>query len=1037
MIQKPFTILNASAGSGKTYSLVKSYIKILLAENEPPSLFSEIIAMTFTNKASLEMKKRIVEKLDELSNPTLYGQKSEQFAQELSEELSIPSAEIHTRSKKLLTGILHRYEEFYVMTIDKFNLRLIRSFSLDLDLPNDFEIILNEDKTIEQVVDNLIGELGKNKALTTLIFKYAKSMLDEDKKWDFRKNLIDFAKMLKQEKNFGIVEQLQQTSFTLKHYEELRKELKQLNDGFIEKCKEFITHFDPDTIDPKTIFNGNTTLNQYRKIKNYSSLKVELFTPIFIENCTNGKFEGKNFPEGLIERSLKLDNEHSKVLETFEIYSSFLKNYFNMALLKYISEALVELRLDERLIRISEFNKMISELVAQDDAPFIYERLGTKFRHFMLDEFQDTSRLQWLNMIPLIHESLGNNNQNLIVGDPKQSIYRFKNGVAEQFVELPKLYNPENNTKITQRSEFFEKMGTVSDLKSNWRSAETIVNFNNQLFELIRSDIPLEQQKFYHSVSQQPESSKNGFISIHSTQVTKAIQPADSFPFILNAIQESEAAGFKRGEICILGIKNKECSEWANLLNNLNYKVVSVDSLSVENDQKVRFIICYLKLRLNQNSQNENKQFAEQYCRIKNLNIDYYQSFFENYTNSKGTISSFFNAQKFVNQHFGSVNDLFFSYESLYELIQKCFEKFGFKELNNPFLHHLADMIHSFELKNGPDLKLFLDDFASNDSGKAVQIPESDDAIKVMTLHKSKGLEFPVVILPTLNSKFDKFRSPYFVQTPEFLLYTNLTKTSSIKEVVSMREEEVNQQKMDAINLFYVGMTRPVERLYIYNKSVKESFGDIFHSALLKINPSFQQSASIDWQIGDEKRSEVKDEKIKDAFYTPLISEDNLWFPEIALQDKEELLNEKAMSEEQRFGSQFHFAISQINAEQEIEKTISGLIKEGLIESEFETKIIHSLHTLFQSTEYTKLIANATKILNEQSLIVSKNEQLRPDKIIFKPTNTIVVDYKTGIPSKKDIAQVRMYKKVLTEIGYPNVEGCIFYTNENRLQEVE
>ena len=460
MIQKPLTILNASAGSGKTYSLVKSYIKILLTENERQSLFSEIIAMTFTNKASLEMKNRIVEKLDELSNPEIYGQKSSAFANDLSKELSISSTQIHERSKKLLNGILHRYEEFHVMTIDKFNLRLIRSFSLDLDLPNDFEIILNEDQTIEQVVDNLIGELGKDAHLTQLIFNYAKSMLEDDKKWDFRRNLLDFAKILKQEKNFALIEQLQKQEFSIEHYRELRKEQQQINQSFVEKCKQFILHFDPDTIDPKSIYDGNRTLNQYRKVKNYSFLKDDLFTPTFLDNCSNGKFEGKNFPEGLIERSIELANEHSKVVEPFEIYSNYLKNYFNMALLKYISEALIDLRLDERLIRISEFNKMISELVSQDDAPFIYERLGTKFRHFMLDEFQDTSRLQWLNMIPLVHESLGNNNQNLIVGDPKQSIYAFRRADIEAYLEVvEKIIKAQNGVDVVRGPRYATGVG--------------------------------------------------------------------------------------------------------------------------------------------------------------------------------------------------------------------------------------------------------------------------------------------------------------------------------------------------------------------------------------------------------------------------------------------------------------------------------------------------------------------------------------------------------------------------------------------------
>src|SRR5690606_35788651 len=207
--------------------------------------------------------------------------------------------------------------------------------------------------------------------------------------------------------------------------------------------------------------------------------------------------KGKQFPESLRVAVVEFLSWYDAHVESYVILQKFLGNFFNMALLKYLNTALQELKQHERLIRISEFNSEISKLVADEDAPYIFERLGTRFHHFLLDEFQDTSRLQWLNMLPLLRESLAHNYRDLIVGDPKQSIYRFKNGVAEQFVALPGVYNPENDPSIAQKSSYFASMGQTDRLEDNWRSAEQIVLFNNQFFEAFKEQLPSNGKDYY------------------------------------------------------------------------------------------------------------------------------------------------------------------------------------------------------------------------------------------------------------------------------------------------------------------------------------------------------------------------------------------------------------------------------------------------------------------------------------------------------------------------------------------------------------
>ncbi len=429
---KPLKILNASAGSGKTFNLVKEYIQLLLSEEHVTTRFAHIIAMTFTNKAALEMKSRIIQALDELSFPDKYKKKSDDYALLIGDALGINPEEVHKRAQIVLKNILHRYEDFHVMTIDKFNLKLIRSFSRDLNLPNDFEIILNETEVIERVVDSMMAQLGQKELekLTQLVFAYAKDNIEEGQKWDFRRDLIKFASILQKENYFTIVEKLMVSDFSSETLETLKFERARMVDHFVGKCQTIHQLFLTENISSDELPGGSATYNPIVKLKEYPSIPKDLFTDAFIAKCESEPPAKKRFPFELRQALLNLHNEWSKVIASFTGLNLFIKNFYNMALLQFMAKQLETVRKDEQLIRISEFNKLISDLVKNEDAPFIYERLGTRFHHFLLDEFQDTSHLQWLNMVPLFHESISQGNNNLIVGDPKQSIYRFKNGVA-------------------------------------------------------------------------------------------------------------------------------------------------------------------------------------------------------------------------------------------------------------------------------------------------------------------------------------------------------------------------------------------------------------------------------------------------------------------------------------------------------------------------------------------------------------------------------------------------------------------------------
>lgn len=1027
---QPLEILNASAGSGKTYHLVRQYIELLIADDVSPSNFKHLLAMTFTNKAALEMKERIVQALNGISTHDI---SYDTLKVALSQELNVASENIVSRCQKVLETILHQYEDFHVMTIDKFNLRLIKSFSRDLDLPGEFEVVLDESELIETVVDDLLNQLGdpSKGVLNDLMIQYAKSNVDEEKTWDFRRNLIEFGSILKNERHRPGIAKLLEMSLDVELYRTLQAEQRKVDAKFVRLAQEVAE--EAALLDSKQIHGGGHTINDIGSIvKNeYFPVQEELIKKRLSGNLE--KSDGvKDIPVSLKQRLETLNQFWTEQIQNYAGTYLFLKNFFNMALLQYMANALEHAKKEGQLIRISEFNNLISELIQDENAPFIYERLGTRYHHFLLDEFQDTSHLQWLNLVPLIYESISQRHENLIVGDPKQSIYRFKNGIAEQFVALPAIYNPENDPKIAQTSAYFESMGVTETLDNNWRSSPTIVEFNNTFFETFRSQLPEETATFYNSVHQHPKSSRNGLVEINS-QEGKETQE-ETIQYLINTIENCLKEGFSASEICILGRRNRECNGWAIALDQAGYRVVSADSLLIDSSPEVQLAINYLKWRLKPTGESEKKQFAEMYLRQRHESYDVYKKYLKEGETKEGKRYRYFDDSLFIRDHFESVERFFFKYEHLYDLVQGFFEISKLKELENPYLHHLADLAHEFGLKRGPSLQLFLEEYERKKKSIAVQIPAAKDAINIMTIHKSKGLEFPVVILPSFNIKMD-LKSSFLIDWNDFLLYKQPSKNDLLEPLVALYEHEKNQILTDIVNLCYVGMTRPIDRLYIRNIFDKGTFGATFHEVLRGTELAEEDDGTLSILISDGERTPPKEKEYAKTF-SPEDITDKLWFPHIAFQDKDELDQTDFLSDEMQYGIAFHLIVSRVNNADEISSSIADAIAAGEVRSENKEALEKSVNLLWSNEDYRNLIDNASEILSEQTILLPKGEVIRADKIALSKDLTSVIDFKTGIPSPKDTKQVLHYSKILEEMGYPNVHSYLHYSTANKLVQV-
>ncbi len=1027
---KPLKILNASAGSGKTYHLVMAFIELLIGDDVSPTNFKHLIAMTFTNKAALEMKERIIEALDGIGQET---PSKDTLKVALAINLGLAEPEVVTRCQKVLEAILHQYEDFHVMTIDKFNLRLIKSFSRDLDLPAEFEVVLDETELIEMVVDDLLHQLGdpEKSGLNNLMIQYAKSNIDEEKTWNFRRSLVEFGSILKNEKHIPGIAKLLEMNLDVSVYREQLSVLKSID-------KQFLAYLQPIAdaaaeLDPKQVHGGGHTINDLAGILQQTSFPVQeaLIKKRLATNLekNDGK---KDLPDAIRTPLLELNAFWQGQLQHYAAGELFLKNFFNMALLQYMAQALKSTKKEAQMIRISEFNSLISELIQNENAPFIYERLGTRYHHFLLDEFQDTSHLQWLNLIPLIHESISQRHSDLIVGDPKQSIYRFKNGLAEQFVALPAIYNPQNDAKIAATSSYFQQMGTIETLENNWRSSPTIVQFNNHFFETLRTHLPEETATFYNAIAQQPKSTKNGVVFIESEEGKDDEEAIVAQ--IITWIETCLADGFNASDICILGRRNKECNAWAIALDQAGYNVVSTDSLLIDSSAEVRLTISYLKWRLKPTGENEKKQFAELYLRHHHKSYDVYQNYLREEESASGKRYRYFDDRAFVRDHFGAVERFFFKYEHLYDLIEGFYGIAQLNELGNPYLHHLADLAHEFGLKRGPNLKIFLEEYDRKKGSIAVQIPAAKNAVNIMTIHKSKGLEFPVVLLPSLNIKLD-LKSSFLIDWNDFLLYKQPSKSDVLEPLIELYHHEKNQILTDVVNLTYVAMTRPVERLYIRNHFDKSTFGALFHNVLEETGLATESDGVLQLTLSDGLRTAPETKEHPKTFSPEDIS-DRLWFPHIAFQDTEKLFDQAFLSDEMQFGIEFHLLMSRINSKAAIEEVLQNGIDSGQISTKNSKELSKRLHDLFDLPAYQQLFEGVESVLSEQEILMDATTTVRLDKLLLKANETILIDYKTGLPSPKDTKQVLHYSKILHQMGYPNVRCYLLYSSINELVAV-
>lgn len=1044
---KPLLVLNASAGSGKTFSLVRNFLRLLLTESDERTELGQIVAMTFTNKAALEMKTRIMRDLYQLASGKPEDRKS---LLDMAAYLEMDVEKVQQNASNVLRKLLHQYENFNVLTIDKFNLKLIRSFSRDLNLPEKFDIVLNESQLLDRAIDELLDSVdakdqGKMYRLT---MNFSKKTLHEQSDWNVKRKLVEKADTLTKEVAFPIIQALIDTEITAESVEQWKLELAKIESQFNTGIERLKNAFEAAAIGPDEFSGKSVTFKRFSRLTVTDGFKADdtFFdvTPSFLKNIESTAEKSGFFGiQSELESLLSVWKTHKN---RWNQLTGYLHQLPILRLLRELAISMNSIRDREATILISEFNKLISKLVKNEEAPFIYERLGSRYQHFFLDEFQDTSHLQWMNLVPMIHESLGHNRFNFIVGDPKQSIYRFKNGVAEQFVCLPRIYNPDQDGGIELKSRYFEMQGRVDFLPNNWRSAEEIVRFNNLFFKRFTENLEINGKQFYNGLEQVPKGKPAGYVHIEylltaNTNDSSDDEEDDSIGSeneerLLRYVSECIADGYQPGDICILARKKDECNLFANALKRKGYQVVSADSLLTHSDQGVRLLMLFLEWRSNPQHVQRAQLFASEYFHFVSPDIAtqrYSRCFVPN---EEGT-RSYFSIGQFLIESGLSTSILSAPYSSIYGLLENVIFRLGLDELKNGYIHQLLDIAYQFDAAMGPTLEGFIDHYRKEAYKTNVMIPENSGAITVMTAHKSKGLEFPVVILPKLNF-YSPRKNTLLVKTSDFVIETGVSKKAQeIDYLEPLVTAEMNAIYMDALNLMYVAFTRPVDRLYAFGITPKKSndFTKRMEEVLKDVSgaaPDEKARIFMEWGTKPERTEHHKESDFEAFYPTPL--EDRLWFPEISLRSKSTTEYEE-LSEQIRLGKQFHSVMEQSDSLEKAILLIEEGIKTGTVALSFKEAILGMVSSFYQN-EAVKELLQSGKHLNERTLLVDEHTRLRPDKLIVKDTKAIVLDFKTGSALPKHEAQIRQYAEVLQKIGYVEVEAYLYYSTSSELKQV-
>ena len=1112
---QPLTVYKASAGSGKTFTLALEFIKLLILN---PRKYENILAVTFTNKATEEMKHRIVSQLYGLS----HGLKSsDSYLNKITKELDVSEDFVRKNADIALHNLLHNYNQFRVQTIDAFFQSILHNMIKELGLGNNLRISLNDSQVISEAVDSIMETLDKDKALMSWIIEYVNERMDDQKSWDITGEVKSFGMNLSKEffkSNEHLLKSIANDKDFFSRYKKAMTAIIKGAEAHFKECGEyFLTMLSNAGYNVTDLAYGKTGVAGYfLKLKDGDFIK-DTIVGTRVQAAMNDPMKWgtkKNAGEiaplaesQLIPYLTGIEKERQAEVPKVRSAIITLKNINKMRLLFSIREEMDKLNKENARFMLSNTQMVLSQMIQEDTniAPFIYEKIGAYLQHIMIDEFQDTSTVQWNNFKVLLENCMAGNEDNpqnegainnLIVGDVKQSIYRFRSGDWRLLNGI--------------EQEFGSGLVKIQPLATNWRSERNIISFNNHFFKQvckieadnIMPQDAMAQQEFIEAnnlsveAAQQmntyAEALRHAYDDVaqdipafkpNRGLVRVELLPEERGEFIeaakvrtLDYIQSLITQGVNPSEIAILVRFNHEASDIAQYFaeNAPELSIVSEQAFTLEASPLVTMIISMLRLL-----RNANDKQAE--ITLVKLYIAYILR--EDLTD--GSILTSENAfQTYLPKEISSEEAMEqMRSMSLYELSEYIYRMLCLSKLEGqaPYATVFFDGLKKYMEENIATIEEFLDYWDSELHSKAISIG-SGDSIRVITIHKSKGLEFKHLVMPFCNwnmaarhteTLWCTINEQPFSDLPFIPVdYTSRTSLqNSIYEPYGI--EEWMQGIVDNLNLLYVAFTRAGRSLFVigseYAKEDNRSYAII--DALRRIADSNelegcsfedntsdkdQENASPSIFTFGEHYFEDKEEKGKESDNvferTPTAipvsiesyASENISFRQSnkSREFAADTLNDDDSKRYTTMGSVMHMLFSRIHTTADIDKELRQFEFDGVIYDETISaeELRRELKQKFSNATVSSWFSDKWTVFNECNIMQLKNGKIvedRPDRVITDGNETIVIDYKFGHKNAAYNKQVQRYMNLMQQMGYPNVKGYLWYVNLDEVESVK
>ncbi|WP_186758511.1 UvrD-helicase domain-containing protein [Echinicola salinicaeni] len=1071
MDDKPFIIYKSSAGSGKTYTLTLEYLKLALA-NE--TAFKSILAVTFTNKATQEMKSRILEELARLKgevNP------NEFLDQELMKHLEMDVPELQDRSAKVLSAILHDYAQFSVSTIDSFFQKVVRAFAREIDLQAKFDVALDQEAVLEQVVDRVVQNVLEDQYLHKWLVDYALTQIQNGKSWDIRSNIKSlgreiFTENFKQYQQF-IREFLSEEENLVAFKEYLEERKKEIINNSLEvrkKANEIRQQFGLEWADFSRGF-----ASKFDKLGIKEEPVPELTGPQKEMVHDESKWATKSskqreaifsaYHAGLGEMWGQLIPMRAEWL-TFEAIN---KNFYAYGLFRNLLDELREFKDEENLLMISDANDFLKEITKENDAPFIYEKVGNKYRHFLIDEFQDTSGFQWESFKPLLENSLAQGNKNLLVGDVKQSIYRWRGGDMKLLLE-----------KVEE--DIGARQIAVKNLDTNYRSLPNIVDFNNALFKLLPEQL---QQSFYkqigldggdilnkayEDVAQKVSGRKSsvaykGKVRMEFLEETRQEEVkfkdkvVERLPEMVMKLQDK---GYEPKDIAFLVRRKSEGAMIADALMayksenpelGYNFEVVSDESMFLDKAATVKALIAGLQFLMDPDDKVPFQTMWFYWCSLHQREIGHdvfgdeaHPAWLEK------KIQAFTSRQSDLRQL------------PLFEMVEELIVLLDFYDLKEElaYISGFKEAVYDYVLNSRADLVGFLAWWEENRSKRTVKIPEGHNAMSIMTIHKSKGLQFKVVLMPFLSWEIVDFKKDNIIWSPfkdaahnmQAIIPLTLRKELAESVFQPIHEEEVTMAYLDTLNMIYVALTRAEEVLWTLSpfkilktapslNPIENNIKLIFENGQLKsenedLTAFYDQEEKVfdwgEWPDDSNEGGGLVKSPIEQFTWNYRGWTDLLKVKTNAVDFSEEGLNQR---QKRNFGLLIHELLEQSRNKKDAFSFLQSYYFEGRLDMDEKLIVEEQLEKLFSNKTFNDWFEGPGEMLTEQGIILPGGKQKRPDRVILLENGAIVVDFKTGEEKKQYSKQVKGYIELLGDLGHEMVKGYLCYLETGKIIEVK